>query len=225
MPASRRDAAVAAPTVIFRGDLATVPLAEIFQFLAHTGLAGCLTLQDGLEGWRHRIHVRDGSIVRADSSDPSLRLGVILVGRGLVAAADRDAALRQDGHRLGEALVAAGWIEGTLLERMLNVQAREIVYGAFGWEEGSYWFTKEEPEGCSGLGISLEHAAIEGLRRVDEMRMMASAPKPGLDAMAWPARDGTLGSGASWRSLMATDSFEIQKALFQKRPLDERLPS
>src|SRR5438105_15459329 len=91
------------------GDLTTVPVRELWAWLASRRATGVLTLARGMRVWR--FHLRDGQVVLATAAAGATPLGRMLVERGLIDEAQLAAALaqgRRSRARLGRTLARQG---------------------------------------------------------------------------------------------------------------------
>ena len=64
------------------GNLETMNLAELLQWLANNRQTGTLIVSDGEA--EKRIYVKDGAILSSSSSDPKRFLGHFLVSKGVI---------------------------------------------------------------------------------------------------------------------------------------------
>ena len=76
------------------GDLQTMPLVELMQWIGGNKRSGMLRIDR--DKVRRRLDLEDGRIVGCSSNDPSMRLGQILISHGLIEERDlRDAMQKQ----------------------------------------------------------------------------------------------------------------------------------
>jgi hypothetical protein len=161
------------------GNLRTMELAELLQWLSGAQKTGTLVVRNGqLE---KRIVFREGRILSSSSTDPREHLGAILVSHGFVTDAQLGQAVQlQKANKtlLGKILVTIGAIGEEELQRMLRFKAEESVYDTFTWSEGDFRFLDGELPGIETLvPISLDVPAIvlEGMQRLDEARRIREA--------------------------------------------------
>src|ERR671913_480233 len=103
------------------GDLRTIPLRDLLDWLARRRASGRLTLSRGMTV--RRFHLRDGRVTLVNSSEEWTRLGRLLVDRGLVEDGEVERALGQRPKRnvrLGRLLIDAGVISGHQLGSILG---------------------------------------------------------------------------------------------------------
>lgn len=172
--------------VAFRGRLQHIALGEVLQMLQHQSQTGVLHVESEPEGGLARavqICVRDGrvdlALARHGSSE--FLLGRYLVAEELVDAKDLErlagpAHRPGEGGRLGGRLVRLGYITREDLVRALERQTSELVYETLRWSRGRFAFfrfsTRPEAEEAK-LGLPITAILMEGLRRVDEWRLIA----------------------------------------------------
>jgi len=148
-----------------QGDLAVFHPADVLQALA-------IALATGYAVFRRGEHVTEvfverGKPVFARTTAPAMRIGDILVQRGVVSAeALEDAvAIQRAGswsERLGAILVHAG--------QAVNECLRRILYALFLWRDGDFEFFaggKSEFQDVR-TELELDRLILEGLRLQDE---------------------------------------------------------
>jgi len=170
--------------VSFEGRLDHVPLGEMLQLLQHQQQTGVLTIERRRAGKSDErsvaICLREGmvDIALGRGADVGLRLGRFLLEEDLVDREDLDMLLK---HRagskrlLGAQLVKLGYISPDDLRRALVRQTSEIVYETLRWRAGTYRFERfaTRPEASEArLGLPVASILMEGLRRVDEWRLI-----------------------------------------------------
>ncbi len=134
------------------GDLSRVAASDVLQLLGYLSLSGTIEFERGAEseGDRIRFQVCRGRLVDANCSGPHLRLGELLVRRysvAIEAVLDHLRYQREErertGHasRLGERLLAAGYLRGEVLRRALEDAATRLAFRVLTWKDGrfSYW--------------------------------------------------------------------------------------
>jgi len=154
------------------GDLRTVDLAEILQWIAQGQHSGTLILTRGPV--EKRIAFSGGQIASTASTDPRDQLGQFLVREGYLTEQDLYAALLQkeaEGRMLGAVLVDSGRVSSEDLQRCIRLKAEETIYDLFHWREGRFEFKE------GGLpvnfpvivGLDVTVLVFEGARRLDEV--------------------------------------------------------
>jgi hypothetical protein len=152
------------------GNLETMSLAELLQWLANGRQTGTLIVNNG--NVEKKIYLRDGAVLSSSSSDPRGFLGHFLVSKGVISEEDLAKAMAiqsEQGRLLGELLVEGGAVDQETLDYMLRLKAEENVYDLFAWEEGHFDFFDEElPEyELVPMSANITGLVMEGMRRID----------------------------------------------------------
>ena len=158
------------------GNLETMSLAELLQWLANGRQTGTLIVENG--SIEKKIFLRDGRVLSSSSSDPRGFLGHFLVSKGVINEDDlaRAMALQSEqGKLLGEILVEGGALDQEMLDHMLRLKAEENIYDLFAWEEGSFEFLDDELPSYELVPMSsnITGLVMEGMRRIDMTKEMA----------------------------------------------------
>ena len=157
-----------------RGDLRHFFPAEILQLLQLAQASGRLALERQRE--RAEIFVERGQPVLARTSGPTVRVGQLLVHRGVVSAETLNGVLEQSarhpGERLGSRLVAAGVATPTEVQSAVREALRRVLYGLLLWRDGTFAFLPGEKAAGEDirLDLDLDRLILEGLRQADESR-------------------------------------------------------
>ena len=123
------------------GNLKTMQLAELLQWLAQSKKTGTLVIDDGRV--TKRIFFRSGRIISSASTDPKEHLGHFLVSHGLITEQELAKAVEMQERTkmlLGKILVTIGAIEEQVLHRLLRLKAEESLYDLFTWATGEFRF-------------------------------------------------------------------------------------
>lgn len=164
------------------GNLKTMELAELLQWLSGAMKAGTLVVENGKV--TKQIFFRDGMIVSSASTDPREHLGAFLVSHGFITEAELGQAIRmQESNKmlLGKILSTIGAISEQDLDRMLRLKAEESIYDVFTWPEGEFRFLDQQLPSANMVPISIDVAALvlEGMQRFDEWkRIREIVPSP-----------------------------------------------
>mgnify|MGYP001546949538 FL=1 len=158
------------------GNLETMSLAELLQWLANGRQTGTLIIDNG--SIKKRIFLRDGAILSSSSSDPRGFLGHFLVSKGVISEEDLSKAMAiqaEKGFLLGEILVEGGAIDQELLDHMLRLNAEENIYDLFVWEVGHFEFLDDQlPKyDLVPMSANITGLVMEGMRRIDMTKEMA----------------------------------------------------
>jgi hypothetical protein len=164
------------------GNLETMNLAELLQWLANNRQTGTLIISNGAV--EKRIYLKSGNILSSSSSDPKRLLGHFLVSKGVISEetlAQAMAVQEQQGGLLGEILVEGGAIDQETLDRMLRLNAEENICDLFAWEQGSFEFLDGElpDHDLVPMSANITGLIMEGMRRIDHARAMKEViPSP-----------------------------------------------
>jgi hypothetical protein len=129
------------------GDLATMSIAELLQFLETGQKSGVLRV--GRESVSKEIFFEKGSIIGSTSTDPKEYFGQFLLHYGKIDEAQLRLALENQRHQrqvpLGRMLLSMGvFNEGEMME-LLHLRALEIMYELFLWEQADFQFENQAP--------------------------------------------------------------------------------
>ncbi|HJL03997.1 MAG TPA: DUF4388 domain-containing protein [Polyangiaceae bacterium LLY-WYZ-15_(1-7)] len=171
--------------VALRGRLEHVGLGEVLQLLGQTH-SGVLRVESE-DGRAVVICLREGRVdlALARGVPSEFLLGRYLVAEDLIDPADLERLLRRPSGRPGEAggergrlgqrLIKLGYITREDLQQALARQTSELVYEALRWPRGRFAFfryaTRDEAREAA-LGLPVTSILMEGLRRVDEWRLI-----------------------------------------------------
>ena len=161
------------------GNLKTMELAELLQWLSMSKKAGTLLVDNGKV--QKQIFFADGRIVSSASTDPREHLGAFLVSHGFITENELTQAIKmQESNKmlLGKILTTVGAISEDDLYRMLRLKAEEGIFDVFTWTEGDFRFLDGKlPPEKHMVPISLDVAAIvmEGMQRLDEWKGIRDA--------------------------------------------------
>ncbi len=164
------------------GNLKTMPLADILQWVSNGGYTGTLVVGRGEV--EKSLYVRDGRLISCTSNDPKEFLGHFLVSKGLISEQDIASAMTlQDSSRelLGKILVDQGAISQTDLERMLKLKAEEAIYDLFRWDEGQFRFIDGQlpQHRMVPIEVDVTELVFEGTRRADDwLQIVTAIPSP-----------------------------------------------
>ena len=123
------------------GELQTLPLRDLLDWLARRRASGRLTLSRGMTV--RQFHLRDGRVTLVNSSEEWTRLGQLLIDRGLVEETEVAQMLEQRSSsrtRLGRLLIDAGVISGLQLGTVLGEKSRALLLDCLAWDGGDFHF-------------------------------------------------------------------------------------
>ncbi len=153
------------------GNLKTMDLAELLQWLSQSQKTGTLVINNGKI--EKKLYLSEGRIVSSSSSDPKEHLGHFLVSQGLITEEQLSDAVRQQTatkNLLGKILVSSEAVTEDDLHRLLVLKAEESIFDIFTWLDGEFRFLHDELPKRTFIPLSLDLTGIlmEGARRVDE---------------------------------------------------------
>ncbi|MCM2257457.1 MAG: J domain-containing protein [Vicinamibacteria bacterium] len=228
----------------------SAPIPEINVPIAPGALPGVLRQLYGgrrsgdlvmLEGaHRTRFRVVRGHIVHAESSDPNLHFGALLLASEQISQENFELAsaiVRSGQARLGEALVMMGFLDAEQVEAGLAYHVRRVLQQALGWRLGHVAFVPKDadpadpydrplPETTGDLVASaareLPEAVIEW-QLGDEARVLVPAVDPlvrfqrtsltAIDGFVLSRVDGTL-SARDVITAIALPATDVRRSLF-----------
>jgi len=156
------------------GDLACFQPAEVLQLLQLAQATGRLELKRDEE--KVDLLFERGQLVSARTSGVAVRVGEVLVHRGVVIPEALDLALSlqqgQPGERIGQMLVAAGAASADQVADAVREVVRRVVYGVLLWRAGRFHFTRGSSASAADvrLDLDLDRLILEGLRLADQRR-------------------------------------------------------
>lgn len=169
---------------VLQGDLSAFRLPDVLTFLSTARKNGTLTLTS--ENRIARLYFDYGSLVFASSNQEQFRLGLVLLRRRKISREQRDridALMTRDGGRFGEIAVQDGVLTESQLRDFLKVQASEIVFDAFVWNDGTFAFDEQLdlPAHAVTIAVDLANLIMEGARRIEEWEQCVKLlPDPSL---------------------------------------------
>ncbi len=165
-------------TVDFRGNLDSIDLATVLQMLASKEKTGILHLSKA--HLKSAICLKNGNIIAASDSS-GLRLGQILVSKGLITNEKLRAALhigKKTEKMLGEILLSMNLLDENVLRDVICHQVQEAVLELFFWRDGAFEyrdciidFDEQNIREISTMEIIMESA-----RRLDEWDEIKKKP-------------------------------------------------
>jgi len=170
-----------------RGNLKDFSLPDVFQLVTFSKKTGVLRIAraDGAKG---SVWFRDGEVFFAQSNWHAELLGERLVRAEKITPAALARALETraadgEARRLGQILVAEGYITENVLESFVQDQIQDTIFDLMRWDEGDFDFEvlPEIVDEDIGLSISIENVIMEGSRRLEEWtRIKKKVPSMGI---------------------------------------------
>lgn len=153
------------------GNLETMELSELLQWVSQGTKTGTLLIDDGRV--KKKVFFKEGRIISSSSSDPREYLGHFLVSHGHINEEELSKAIamqEESGMLLGKILTTNGAISEDDLHRLLRMKAEESIYDLFSWKEGEFRFVDDDLPERTMVPMNLDVTSIllEGVQRVDE---------------------------------------------------------
>jgi hypothetical protein len=156
--------------VSFAGNLNTVSLADVFQLIFSSKKTGALSLRK--TDTSRSIYFKSGMLIFASSTEKQDLFGNLLVKKGRISKADLENIIKtqKEGKKIGALLVEQNFFTREEIFECLRMQIEEIVFGLFGWKDGSFEFTEGSapPPESIQTEINPMNMIMEGMRRIDE---------------------------------------------------------
>ncbi|MFZ1375903.1 MAG: DUF4388 domain-containing protein [Geothrix sp.] len=164
------------------GDLATMGLEDIFQWLAVGKKTGVLELKGPLHTKRVAFH--EGRITSIWSSDPREYLGQYLLAFNRITEEQlRDALATQEDEQqlLGRILINRQLVTEAEIRRIVQLKVEESIFDTFLWNIGSFEFHDGAASHQKSMLLSLDVTGIvlEGARRLDDWKRIRRVIKGG----------------------------------------------
>lgn len=156
---------------VLQGDLSSFKLPDVLTFLSTSGQSGTVVVTS--EGRTTRVVFNAGAVVYAGSDQEKLRLGTILLQRKKITLNEFsriDDLVHREGGKFGQRAIQEGVMTEDQLRDYLKVQVSEVLFDAFIWPSGTFWFhhQQEIPPYAVTITIDLANLIMEGARRIEE---------------------------------------------------------
>lgn len=162
----------------YRGDLAEAGLAEILYSIDRFQVPGVIQAEQ--DGVVKDVHLKEGRIVHASSSDVADSLGDFLLRAGRLAGEQYERLMRlraESDRRLGALLVEEGLLTPAAVHQAIRQQTEAIVWSLFYWDRGAVTFSIGDfPHGGGRLAIDLpmRQVILQGIRRAPNARALVA---------------------------------------------------
>lgn len=161
----------------FRESLEDMSLSEMFANIHRHKVPGLFEISR--EGVTKRIHIREGFVFHATSTDPADRLGALLYRQGKLARQDLEETLEAQKDldlRIGQVLVERELIAPDELYRAIRDQTEVIVWSVFSWQTGEVTFRIGEFDQPMMIKIHLpiRQVIVQGVKKVPDARPLVS---------------------------------------------------
>jgi len=160
-----------------KGNIERFTLPEIFQLLAAGRKSGTLGIQrdDSIV----MVYFKNGEIVYGYGPRQTFHLGQLLKQRGAITPSQLEQAVQiqarsENSKRLGEIMISRRFIDRADLERVITSQVEELLYSLMSWNSGQFKFYEDQfpTEEEVTVRLSAENVILEGVRRIDEAKMI-----------------------------------------------------
>ena len=163
------DRIVRMPSFPPSGKIQSTPLPVILESMQKEKATGTLFVR--YRNVEKCIHLKDGQIIFAMSTDKLDRLGETLVREGMLSREKMEAALKLHSKgvgfkKLGAVLVENGFLSPKDLFSGLKIQVKNIIYSLFLWEDAEYRFEERLPADIIKLQINLQDLLVEIIKRM-----------------------------------------------------------
>ena len=154
-----------------QGSLDSFKLPEILTFLSTARKTGTLVVES--TSWKSSVFLDGGALIYATSNQAAFRLGELLLRKKKISAeqfAQIDAFMQSEGGRFGQIAVQQGILSDEQLRDSLKIQVSEILFDAFVWKDGTFFFVDEMtlPPNAITISVDLTNLIMEGARRIEE---------------------------------------------------------
>lgn len=162
----------------YRGDLAEAGLAEILYSIDRFQVPGVIQAEQ--DGVVKEVHLKEGRIVHASSSDFADGLGDFLLRTGRLGSEQYERMMRlreESDRRLGVLLVEAGLLTPVAVHQAIRQQIEAIVWSLFHWDRGAVTFSiGDYPHGGGRLAIDLpmRQVILQGIRRAPNAKALVA---------------------------------------------------
>lgn len=156
---------------VLRGDISAFRLPDVLTLVSNARKSGTLLLESAQR--QASFFFESGALVFATSNQESFRLGSILLRKKKITSDQRDRIeelMQRDGGRFGELAVQESVLTEEQLRDFLKIQVSEIVFDAFVWAGGRFYFIHDAtlPSYAVTIAIDLPNLIMEGARRIEE---------------------------------------------------------
>ncbi len=190
-----------------KGNLATMSVSDLLQFLAVGRKSGMLRFDRGK--FIKQIYFEKGLIVGSNSNDPKEYLGQLLIHYGKLDEEKLKTALevqRESGGRLGEILVSTGVLPPQDVLKVLRIRTLDIIYDLFIWEDAHFEFFDKEapPDYFIRIEVDPTTVIMDGVYRIDQWKRYRELI---------PSDRAIMELGSGWTSTLNV-SKELRQILF-----------
>ena len=175
---SPRESDMAVTPYLLSGDLQAFQLPDVLQLIGLHRHTGKLSIHRS--GLCSEIYFQEGLVAFAtmDRRPKEELLGHLLLENGKLTPEQLQKALhlaQQSGEPLGTVCLRKRFVKDEDLQAVLRHQTEQVIYQALSWRDGRFYFDREAPPYFVAerpLRIPVEDLILEGVRRIDEWRII-----------------------------------------------------
>lgn len=213
-----------------KGSVRALSLDQLLEFLSASGHAG--TLKITFKDKSCVLCLKDGTLYIDQRGKGAIRLGEILIQRGVVARDAVKSALetqQSEGGRIGDILIERGQATDEDLAAAYRAQLEEEIYDLFVLEDAFFEFDKGLPEDFSTEGqpgFAVRSILMEAARRFDQWGLIQKTINSRKRFYVISQEDGTLKKiqKSLEGDLDAFNLFGVERSIEELLPLLETTP-
>ena len=156
----------------YRGTLDETSLPEMFYTIFRHRVPGLIDISRG--GINKRIHISNGYVLHASSTDRADRLGAYLYRSGKVSRQDLERTIRrreQTGGKHGQLMIEDGLLSPGALYEAIRGQMEAIVWSVFSWQEGELHFRIGEfTDPAIRIHFPMRQVILRGIQRIPDIK-------------------------------------------------------
>lgn len=161
----------------YRGDLAETALPEMLYTIDRFGVAGVIEAER--EGVVKRVHIKEGCVVHASSTDLNDSLGTYLLRAGKLTAEQyaETMRLRESGaSRYGAILVETGLLSPGEVHTAISKQIEGIVWSLFYWQDGNVSFSIGDAQegGRVAVQLPMPQVVLQGIKSAPNAKALVA---------------------------------------------------
>lgn len=131
------------------------------------------------EGIVKRVHIKEGNVVHATSTDLNDSLGTYLLRAGKLDPEQYAATMRErekGERRYGAILIESGLLSPAEVYEAIREQVEGIVWSLFYWQDGRVTFSIGEPGGGGRVAVQLpmRQVVLQGIKRAPNARALVA---------------------------------------------------
>jgi len=152
----------------FRGDVSEVALPDILEYLRSAEKTGVLAFKQ--DRMKKSLYIKEGNVIFAASNLPHERLGDLLLAAGWITREQykQSVALLTEKKTQGRILVEIGAITPKQLWQSVQGQIRTIAYSLFDWDSGTFHFFEGDLPSQENIiaDVGITELIVGGIRRI-----------------------------------------------------------